>query len=99
MEDKQGYEIITLISMKESAFQSTVFCWFVNLMLHLNTVGLPGKQEPEQRRASEESPAQGWILMAPAGFNGDLKRTDDTAVIIEIILHFISDTVHCSPNL
>lgn len=35
---------------------------------------VPGRQEPEQRRASEESPGQGWILTAPAGFTGDLRR-------------------------
>lgn len=38
------------------------------------TVGIPGRQGLEQRRASEESPGQGWILTAPAGFTGDLQR-------------------------
>lgn len=37
---------------------------------------VPGRQGLEQRRASEESPEQGRILTAPAGFTGDLQRKD-----------------------
>lgn len=37
-------------------------------------VCVPGRQGLEQRRASEESPGQGRILTAPAGFTGDLQR-------------------------
>lgn len=36
-------------------------------------VGIPGRQGSEQRRASEESPGQDWILTAPVGFTGDLQ--------------------------
>lgn len=36
---------------------------------------IPGGQWLEQRRASEESPGQAWILTAPLGFTGDLQST------------------------